>query len=154
MIVRRIGSAFWSRADLTLAEAAAGPAELLARDRGTCWLVAVTGGTAFGLGAGLGVRLPVGLAAGLTVGLVAASIQASWLPFSVARLWFAGTGRLPLNLMSFLGDAHKRGILRQVGGVYQFRHVELQRRLATEHGASYQVQRQNMLASPAARTHS
>jgi hypothetical protein len=137
-----------------LAEAAAGPAELLMRDRGTCWLVAVIGGTAFGLGAGLGVRLPVGLAAGLTVGLIAASIQASWLPFSLARLWFAGTGRLPLRLISLLRDAHKRGILRQEGGIYQFRHVELQRRLATQDHTSYQAPRQNMLATPAARTHS
>lgn len=141
-------------ADLTLAEAAAGPAELMARDRGTCWLVAVIGGTAFGLGAGLGVRLPVGLAAGLTVGLIAASIQASWLPFSLARLWFAGTGRLPLRLISLLSDAHKRGILRQEGGIYQFRHVELQRRLATQDDTSYQAPRQNMLVTPAARTHS
>ena len=137
-----------------LAEAAAGPAELLMRDRGTCWLVAVIGGTAFGLGAGLGVRLPVGLAAGLTVGLIAASIQASWLPFSLARLWFAGTGRLPLRLISLLRDAHKRGILRQEGGIYRFRHVELQRRLATQDHTSYQAPRQNMLATPAARTHS
>jgi hypothetical protein len=137
-----------------LAEAAAGPAELLARDRGTCWLVAVIGGTAFGLGAGLGVRLPVGLAAGLTVGLIAASIQASWLPFSLARLWFAGTGRLPLRLISLLRDAHKRSILRQEGGIYQFRHVELQRRLATQDHTNYQAPRQNMLATPAARTHS
>ena len=141
-------------ADLTLAEAAAGPAELLARDRGTCWLVAVIGGTAFGMGAGLGVRLPVGLAAGLTVGLIAASIQASWLPFAVSRLWFAGTRRLPLRLMSFLRDAHRRGILRQVGGLYQFRHAELQSRLAAGNGASFQAQLRNMLESLAARTHS
>jgi hypothetical protein len=32
--------------------------------------------------------------------------------------------------MSFLADAHQRGVLRQAGAVYQFRHVELQRRLA------------------------
>ncbi len=139
-------------ADLTLTEAAAGPAELLTRDRGTCWLVAVIGGTAFGMGAGLGVRPPVGLAAGLTVGLIAASIQASWLPFAVSRLWFAGTGRLPLRLMSFLRDAHKRGILRQVGGVYQFRHAELQRRLAVGSGASFQAQQQNVLEPLVART--
>ena len=141
-------------ADLTLAQAAAGPAELLARDRGTCWLVAAIGGTAFGLGAGVGVRLPVGLAAGLTVGLIAASIQASWLPFVVTRWWFAATRQLPLRLMSFLGDAHKRGILRQVGGVYQFRHIELQRRIAARNSASSQAQQQNVPASPAARIHS
>jgi hypothetical protein len=33
--------------------------------------------------------------------------------------------------MGFLADAHKRGVLRQAGAVYQFRHIELQRRLAT-----------------------
>ena len=31
----------------------------------------------------------------------------------------------------YLVDAHKRGILRQAGAVYQFRHIELQHRLAT-----------------------
>jgi hypothetical protein len=37
---------------------------------------------------------------------------------------------LPLRLMSFLKDAHRRGVLRQSGGVYQFRHSLLQERLA------------------------
>jgi hypothetical protein len=64
-------------ADSTLAEAAASPAQLLARDRGAFWLVALVGGAAFGLGAGLGVRLEVGLAGALAVGLTAASLQAS-----------------------------------------------------------------------------
>jgi hypothetical protein len=32
--------------------------------------------------------------------------------------------------MGFLADAHQRGVLRQAGAVYQFRHIELQRRLA------------------------
>jgi hypothetical protein len=32
--------------------------------------------------------------------------------------------------MDFLADAHKRGVLRQAGAVYQFRHIELQYRLA------------------------
>jgi hypothetical protein len=33
--------------------------------------------------------------------------------------------------MDFLADAHRRGVLRQAGAVYQFRHIELQHRLAT-----------------------
>jgi hypothetical protein len=111
-------------------DAAAGPGALLARDRGTGLLVLVIGGIAFGLGAGLGVRLVVGFAGGLTVGLVAASIQSAWLPFVVARWWFALRRRLPPGLMSFLDRAHRAGVLRSVGGYYQFRHVELQRRLA------------------------
>ncbi|MFD4768727.1 hypothetical protein [Streptomyces niveus] len=32
--------------------------------------------------------------------------------------------------MSFLQDAHRLGVLRQVGGVYQFRHARLQQRLS------------------------
>ncbi|MBL7630134.1 hypothetical protein I7412_23805 [Frankia sp. CN6] len=54
-----------------------------------------------------------------------------WGWFAVARWWLAVRGRLPWRLMAFLADAHeKRGVLRQVGAVYQFRHIELQRRLA------------------------
>jgi hypothetical protein len=33
--------------------------------------------------------------------------------------------------MDFLADAHRRGILRQTGAVYQFRHIKLQHWLAT-----------------------
>jgi hypothetical protein len=32
--------------------------------------------------------------------------------------------------MAFLEDAHRRGVLRQVGAVYQFRHAKLQQYLA------------------------
>jgi hypothetical protein len=33
--------------------------------------------------------------------------------------------------MDFLDDAHRRrGVLRQAGAVYQFRHIELQHRLS------------------------
>ncbi|MFF4508908.1 hypothetical protein [Streptomyces sp. NPDC001401] len=38
---------------------------------------------------------------------------------------------LPRHLMAFLTDAHQvRGVLRQVGPIHQFRHIDLQRRLA------------------------
>jgi hypothetical protein len=33
--------------------------------------------------------------------------------------------------MTFLSDVHQRGVLRQAGAVYRFRHIDLQRRLAT-----------------------
>jgi hypothetical protein len=38
--------------------------------------------------------------------------------------------RVPRQLMRFLDDAHRTGLLRQVGPVYQFRHAKLQDRLA------------------------
>jgi hypothetical protein len=53
------------------------------------------------------------------------------LEFLVARLRLAMMGRVSWRLMSFLADAHeRRGVLRQVGAVYQFRHIDLQRHLA------------------------
>jgi hypothetical protein len=138
-------------ADSTLAEAAASPARLLAGDRGTFWLVALVGGTAFGVGAGLGVRPEVGVAGALAVGLTAASLQASWLPFVITCMWCAATGRLPGLVMPFLARAHSRDILRQVGGVYEFRHVELQRRLAREYFSNHPPQQRNTLARTVAR---
>ncbi|MFE9423130.1 BTAD domain-containing putative transcriptional regulator [Kitasatospora sp. NPDC006697] len=51
-----------------------------------------------------------------------------WLLFT--RIWLPLTGRLPWAVMAFLDDAYRRGVLRQVGAVYQFRHARLQSRLS------------------------
>jgi hypothetical protein len=51
-----------------------------------------------------------------------------WLILS--RVWLPMTGRLPWALTAFLDDAHQRGMLRQAGAVYQFRHARLQNHLA------------------------
>ncbi|GGP95883.1 NACHT and WD40 repeat domain-containing protein [Streptomyces roseolilacinus] len=56
----------------------------------------------------------------------------AWPRFVVARVWLAANGRLPWRLMDFLADARRRGILRQAGGAYQFRHIRLQEALAGE----------------------
>jgi hypothetical protein len=37
---------------------------------------------------------------------------------------------LPRKLMPLLDDAHRLGLLRAVGPIYQFRHAELQDHLA------------------------
>jgi hypothetical protein len=42
-----------------------------------------------------------------------------------ARNWLAARGRVPWRTMSFLADASRRGVLRQVGAAYQFRHIRL-----------------------------
>lgn len=57
-------------------------------------------------------------------------VLSAWGRFTLARWWLASTGRLPLRLTEFLADAHRRGVLRQTGGLYRFRHIELQRSLA------------------------
>jgi hypothetical protein len=67
-----------------------------------------------------------GLAVALTFGLARA-----WGSFVAVRAWLAARGNLPPRLMHFLDDAHRRGVLRQVGALYQFRHARLQDRLSS-----------------------
>lgn len=77
------------------------------------------------------VRLGYGLAIGLPVGLLLGLARSVWIEYLVARIRLALSGRVPWHFMSFLADAHeRRGVLRQVGAVYQFRHIDLQRHLA------------------------
>lgn len=52
-----------------------------------------------------------------------------WLVLS--RVWLPLTGRLPWAVMGFLEDAYERGVLRQAGAVYQFRHARLQDHLTS-----------------------
>ena len=98
------------------------------------WVVAKVVAT-FGAPEGV-VGLVAGLVAGLMFGLVAGccfgviTTQTAWPSYMLARGWLAFRHHLPWSLMTFLSDAHQRGVLRQVGAVYQFRHIELQHRLA------------------------
>ncbi|WP_285640475.1 BTAD domain-containing putative transcriptional regulator [Lentzea sp. NBRC 102530] len=66
---------------------------------------------------------------GLSVGLSVWFARASG-SLGPAVCWLAARGRVPWRFLTFLDDAHRRGVLRQVGAVYQFRHVRLQERLA------------------------
>ncbi|ONI75139.1 hypothetical protein ALI144C_41060 [Actinosynnema sp. ALI-1.44] len=76
---------------------------------------------------------------GLTAGLVGAvggglayvlgmTAWGQWVVF--CRIWLPLTGRLPWEVAAFLDDACRRGVLRQAGAVYQFRHARLQDFLA------------------------
>ncbi|MGW0581590.1 NACHT domain-containing protein [Streptomyces sp. NPDC002920] len=65
----------------------------------------------------------------LFVGPLAICLSA-WGWFLVTRLWLSTTGRLPWHLMDFLDEAHERGVLRQAGATYEFRHARLQEHLA------------------------
>ncbi|WP_158848613.1 hypothetical protein [Saccharothrix deserti] len=68
---------------------------------------------------------------GLAVMLLVLLTRA-WPRFVLARIALAVRGSLPWRLPLFLADARDRGLLRQSGGVYQFRHVRLQERLYTK----------------------
>ncbi|MEU1672684.1 NACHT domain-containing protein [Streptomyces roseifaciens] len=63
------------------------------------------------------------------VGTSALALSA-WGRLLTARIWLAVTGRAPWRLMAFLEEAHRRGVLRQSGAHYEFRHLRLQQRLA------------------------
>ncbi|MBE1875947.1 NACHT domain-containing protein [Myceligenerans pegani] len=97
------------------------------------------GGVSAGMGGGIpaigvGFALALGLSIGTSVGLVVSLVRgraSAWNCFGVARTWLAWRGALPWQVMDFLDDAHRRGVLRQVGAVYQFRHARLQDRLST-----------------------
>ncbi|MFJ9034375.1 NACHT domain-containing protein [Streptomyces sp. NPDC102274] len=130
------------------------PRSLLNTNRGTVitqllvW--APTFGAVVGLGAGAVVDLLQGSlgrliwspTAGLLLGIISgiggaigyALTMTAWGQWLVlSRIWLPLTGRLPWAVVAFLDDAYQRGVLRQVGAVYQFRHARLQHRLARAH---------------------
>ncbi|WP_289940546.1 NACHT domain-containing protein [Streptomyces sp. S.PNR 29] len=92
---------------------------------------AVAAGLAFPPTDSVAFGLAVGLLFGLAVGFTVLSSRA-WGVFLLGRGWLTVCGRQPGRLLGFLADAHRRGILRQTGGVYQFRHARLQERLAEQ----------------------
>ncbi|MFE6288122.1 NACHT domain-containing protein [Streptomyces sp. NPDC057877] len=103
---------------------------------------ALLGGLPYGLGRGTtsGQAILMGpphivarvLAYGLTVGLAAALSHNAWWHYTLARHHLAGRRHLPRELTAFLTDAHeRRGVLRQVGTIHQFRHIDLQHHLAS-----------------------
>ena len=93
--------------------------------------VVTVAGTILG---GPGTGALVGLLLGAAVAVMFTGMINPWPAYTGARAYLALLGLLPWPLLDFLEDAHRRGVLRQAGAVYQFRHIELQRRLA----ASYQ----------------
>jgi hypothetical protein len=127
-------------------DAAVSPGAVLSRDRRATFVITAV----FGLGAGLvfwitfntipspffpvairaWVEPGLALGLGLLCGLLFSMLKTPWPSYALARAWMCLHHRLPWPLMRFLADAHQRGVLRQEGAVYQFRHIELQRRLA------------------------
>ncbi|MGW7529275.1 helix-turn-helix domain-containing protein [Streptomyces sp. NPDC054783] len=114
---------------------AAGPADLLRTNRRYVLIPLLAWGPVFGVVAGFVDLFTTGSGAGLTAGLQMAFGLALGYWFSstawgqwvaLARVWLPLTGRLPWALIAFLDDARCRGVLRQAGAVYQFRHARLQ----------------------------
>ncbi|MCD9141525.1 hypothetical protein LUZ28_18890 [Streptomyces albireticuli] len=117
----------------------AGAARALVESFGSGLLTGVlVGGPGFGLTIGVTVGVAAGVGGGFAMGLAQrlvarrrlATDPGAWGWFTFTRVWLALRGRFPWRLMPFLHDAHRRGVLRQAGAVYQFRHARLQDRLA------------------------
>lgn len=115
------------------------PRAVLIRERRRAALRSVVGGTVFGLTLGYLFASEYHLRTSLMVQFVllfgvafaaAALMDSSWGVYVYSRAWLAMTGRLPIGLMRFLEDAHQRGILRQSGTGYEFRHARVRRSLA------------------------
>ncbi|GAA2811194.1 NACHT domain-containing protein [Kitasatospora paracochleata] len=83
-----------------------------------------------GFEVGLVFGLEAAFGAGLSYGL-SLTAWGQWV--ALARIWLPLTGQLPWALIAFLDDAHQRGVLRQVGAVYQFRHAWIQSHLSRSH---------------------
>ncbi|WP_045743939.1 NACHT domain-containing protein [Actinoplanes rectilineatus] len=72
-----------------------------------------------------------GLTSGMLLALLfglCATVWGQWL--ILVRVWLPLTGRLPWRPTRFLADAYERGVLRQSGTAWQFRHARLQEHLA------------------------
>ncbi|MEV6302359.1 hypothetical protein AB0M02_23290 [Actinoplanes sp. NPDC051861] len=77
------------------------------------------------------VLAAVSLLAGFVYALIMFSTRA-WTRFLVFRIAMAARSQLPFRLLEFLEQAQDHQLLRRSGGVFQFRHVRLQERLATD----------------------
>ncbi|MEV7684997.1 helix-turn-helix domain-containing protein [Streptomyces bungoensis] len=133
---------------------AVSPRSVLNADRATVITQLAVWAPAFGLTVGLGAGLVVHLLQGYlgllppdtTADLMLGTISGlggalgytltltAWGQWCLlSRLWLPLTGRLPWAVAAFLDDAYRRGVLRQAGAVYQFRHARLQSHLAEAH---------------------
>ncbi|MBK3574580.1 hypothetical protein JHN63_12290 [Streptomyces sp. MBT65] len=116
---------------------AAGPGSSLRTDRAASFtrggmvalLVAAVCVPVVALPGDWGGVVHIGTQLWLPLGTAALALSA-WGRFTVARAWLAATGRMPWRLLTFLEDAHRRGVLRQSGAGFEFRHQRLQSHLA------------------------
>ncbi|MBT2365921.1 helix-turn-helix domain-containing protein [Streptomyces sp. ISL-10] len=135
-------------------DSAVNPRSLLNTNRGTVITQLLVWAPAFGAVVGFGseaavdllqgplgplvwppdASLVLGIISGLGAALGYALTLTAWGQWLVlTRIWLPLTGRLPWAVTTFLEDAYQRGVLRQAGAVYQFRHARLQHHLAHAH---------------------
>lgn len=75
--------------------------------------------------------IATGLVSGIVIGLIYGFYHSASPKFFIINGCLALRGKLPWRLRTFLNDAMERGVLRNMGADYQFRHKLLQDFLAT-----------------------
>jgi hypothetical protein len=77
--------------------------------------------------------LGIGIASGLVVGLTFGLYHAASPEFRIITAWMGLRRKAPWRFKHFLDEAYRLTVLRQSGATYQFRHIELQLRLASRY---------------------
>ncbi|SNY65055.1 NACHT domain-containing protein [Paractinoplanes atraurantiacus] len=108
---------------------ATSPRELLVADRRQTLAAVAAFAPAAAIAAWIWMDVPRALAIGFAVAL-AIVMRSAWGTLNLARIMLRAAGPMPLSLMGFLDEARNRGVLRQSGALYQFRHAALQEHLA------------------------
>jgi hypothetical protein len=88
----------------------------------------------FGIGLGVGAGLGLSIVAMFVGGIPAMFPSSVWIRYITAKWWLVAEKRIPIRFLSFLDEAYRVGVLRKVGAIYQFRHVDLQEYLAGHAG--------------------
>ncbi|MEH1028961.1 NACHT domain-containing protein [Micromonospora profundi] len=79
----------------------------------------------------MGVQQFARTAVVLLTALAVAHAGVPWLRFAWTRLILTVTRRVPPRLMTFLEDAHRRGVLKRSGATYEFRHSTFMKYLSS-----------------------
>ena len=111
------------------------PAALLKSNRSYALLQTVMVAGTFGVAVYIFTDVASGTVFGCAIGIAfGAGVHAWGRWLIIGRCWLPLTGRLPgCGVWDFLEDAHRRGVLRQEGAVYAFRHALLRETLATRY---------------------
>ncbi|GAA3953527.1 hypothetical protein GCM10023085_39970 [Actinomadura viridis] len=134
----------WAAPDATVRTVT--PRRLLYQDIRVAVVFGLTYGVTTGVVVGFAVDPLYGAVFGLFCGLSGACFYGpvwllafrvdnvgviAWVHYTFARLALVPRRRLPWRTLAFLEEAHRRGALRQVGAVYEFRHQVVRDALAT-----------------------
>ena len=131
-----VGLGFWLLGDVWSRPSAAGgdvtPHSVYRKDYQTRLISGLGPGLVFGLIFGYLFRVVDGPVVGIVLGLVFGLTNGAVPLLLFTEIALLGRRR-PVRFMSLLETARDRQVLRQAGAVYQFRHADLQDRLADRH---------------------